>query len=260
MPLTQPDLAQKSAQPLAFQPLTVRGVTMRNRLWVAPMCQYSILKKDCVPEDWHLVHLGALAAGGAGLVIAEASAVSPEGRITDTDTGIWTTEQAEAWARIVRFIHGQGAPAGIQLAHAGRKASTWPAWGTDSHGAVRHGTVPAAEGGWPTLSASTIPFPGYAAPVGLDAPGIDRVVDDFAAAAVRAIDAGFDVLEIHAAHGYLLHQFLSPLSNDRTDEFGGSLENRARLLVRVVAAVRAAVGDTHPLFVRFVKAAMARRG
>ncbi|MEB0265967.1 NADH:flavin oxidoreductase/NADH oxidase [Cryobacterium sp. 10I5] len=231
--------------------MTVRGVTMRNRLWVAPMCQYSILKKDGVPEDWHLVHLGGLAAGGAGLVIAEASAVSPEGRITDQDTGIWNPEQADAWARIVRFIHGQGARAGIQLAHAGRKASTWPAWGTDGHGAVRHGTVPAEEGGWPTLSASTIPFPGYAAPVALDAPGIDTVVDDFAAAAVRAIDAGFDVLEIHAAHGYLLHQFLSPLSNDRTDEFGGSLENRARLLLRVVAAVRAAVGDTHPLFVRF---------
>jgi len=242
VPLTQPT----PAQPLVFRPLTVRGLTVRNRLWVAPMCQYSILKKDGVPEDWHLVHLGGLAAGGAGLVIAEASAVSPEGRITDADTGIWNTEQAEAWARIVRFIHGQGARAGIQLAHAGRKASTWPAWGTD-----KHGTVPIGEGGWPTLSASTIPFPGYAAPVALDAAGIDTVVEDFAAAAVRAIDAGFDVLEIHAAHGYLLHQFLSPLSNDRTDEYGGSLENRARLLLRVVAAVRAAVGDTHPLFVRF---------
>ncbi|WP_416172933.1 NADH:flavin oxidoreductase/NADH oxidase [Cryobacterium sp. 10C2] len=251
MPLTQPTPAQQPAQPLAFRPLTVRGLTVRNRLWVAPMCQYSILKEDGVPEDWHLVHLGGLAAGGAGLVIAEASAVSPEGRITARDTGIWNTEQADAWARIVRFIHGQGARAGIQLAHAGRKASTWPAWGTDSHGAVRHGTVPAAEGGWPTLSASTIPFPGYAAPVALDARGIDTVVDDFAAAAVRAIEAGFDVLEIHAAHGYLLHQFLSPLSNDRTDEFGGSLENRARLLLRVVAAVRAAVGESHPLFVRF---------
>ncbi len=229
-----------------FEPLSVRGVTFRNRLWVAPMCQYAIARKDGVPGDWHLVHLGSMAAGGAGLVIAEASAVSPEGRISDVDTGIWNDAQAEAWTRIVRFIHSQGAAAGIQLAHAGRKASVWPAWGAD-----RHGTMAEEDGGWQTVSASAVPFPGYDAPVALDAAGIDAVVRDFAAAARRAVGAGFDVVEIHAAHGYLLHQFLSPLSNHRTDEFGGSLENRARLLLSVVEAVRSAIADTVPLLVRF---------
>lgn len=229
-----------------FEPLTVRGVTIRNRLWVAPMCQYSIEQKDGVPRDWHLVHLGSLAAGGAGLVIAEASAVSPEGRISDVDTGIWNAEQAAAWSRIVTFIHSQGAKAGIQLAHAGRKASVWPAWGTE-----RRGTVAREDGGWQTVSASTLPYPGYDPPVPLDAAGIGKVVADFGAAAARAVGAGFDVVEIHAAHGYLLHQFLSPLSNDRTDEYGGSLENRARLLLAVIEAVRGAIGDHAALFVRF---------
>jgi 2,4-dienoyl-CoA reductase-like NADH-dependent reductase (Old Yellow Enzyme family) len=229
-----------------FEPLTVRGVTMRNRLWAAPMCQYSIEQKDGVPRDWHLVHLGSLAAGGAGLVIAEASAVSPEGRISDEDTGIWNAEQAAAWSRIVTFIHSQGARAGIQLAHAGRKASVWPEWGNG-----RHGTMAWEDGGWQTVSASTLPFPGYDAPVPLDAAGIGKVVADFGAAAARAVGAGFDLVEIHAAHGYLLHQFLSPLSNDRTDEYGGSLENRARLLLAVIEAVRGAIGDHVPLFVRF---------
>ncbi|TFC80796.1 NADH:flavin oxidoreductase/NADH oxidase [Cryobacterium sp. TmT2-59] len=229
-----------------FEPLTLRGVTIRNRIWAAPMCQYSIEEKDGVPRDWHLVHLGAIAAGGAGLVIAEASAISPEGRITDRDTGLWNDEQAAAWSRIVRFLHAQGAKAGIQLAHAGRKASVWPAWGSD-----RQGTVPTDAGGWQTVSASDLPFPGYAAPAALDAAGIRAVIGDFAAAARRAVGAGFDVVEIHAAHGYLLHQFLSPLSNRRTDEFGGPLANRARLLLAVVAAVRAAIGEDVPLFVRF---------
>ena len=229
-----------------FEPLSLRGVTFRNRIWAAPMCQYSIEAKDGVPRDWHLVHLGQLAAGGAGLVVAEASAVSPEGRISDADTGIWNDEQATAWARIVGFIHSQGAVAGIQLAHAGRKASTWPAWGHDGHG-----TMPASAGGWGTVSASAVAFPGYDPPVALDAAGLRHVVADFAAAAGRAIGAGFDLVEIHAAHGYLLHQFLSPLSNRRTDEHGGSLENRARLLLAVVAAVRGAIGPDHPVFVRF---------
>jgi 2,4-dienoyl-CoA reductase-like NADH-dependent reductase (Old Yellow Enzyme family) len=229
-----------------FEPLTLRGVTVRNRIWAAPMCQYSITQKDGIPRDWHLVHLGAMASGGAGLVIAEASAVSPEGRISDADTGIWNDEQTEAWARIVAFIHSQGALAGIQLAHAGRKASVWPQWGRD-----RHGTMPVSDGGWQTVSASDLPFPGYDAPVPLDAAGIQAVVDDFAAAARRAVAAGFDVVEIHGAHGYLLHQFLSPLSNQRTDEYGGSLQNRSRLLLQVVAAVRAAIGEDRPLFVRF---------
>ncbi|MGO4692536.1 NADH:flavin oxidoreductase/NADH oxidase [Glaciibacter sp. 2TAF33] len=228
-----------------FDPITVRSVTMRNRIWVAPMCQYSILRKDGVPQDWHLVHLGSMAAGGAGLVMAEATAVSPEGRISDADTGIWNDEQAAAWARIVRFIQSQGATAGIQLGHAGRKASVWPAWGHD-----RRGTMAIVDGGWQTVSASALPFPGYEPPVALDSSGIDGVVTDFASAARRAVAAGFDVVELHGAHGYLLHQFLSPLSNERTDEYGGSLENRARLLLAVVRAVRSAVGDRVALFVR----------
>jgi 2,4-dienoyl-CoA reductase-like NADH-dependent reductase (Old Yellow Enzyme family) len=229
-----------------FEPITVRGLTLRNRIWAAPMCQYSIEKKDGVPQDWHLVHLGGMAAGGTGLVIAEASAVSPEGRISDRDTGIWNDEQAAAWSRIVTFLHSQGAAAGIQLAHAGRKASVWPEWGQD-----QHGTMATTDGGWQTVSASAVPFPGYAPPVALDASGIAGVIADFAAAARRALHAGFDLVEIHAAHGYLLHQFLSPLSNQRTDEYGGSLENRARLLLAVVRAVRAAIGDGAPLLVRF---------
>ncbi len=229
-----------------FEPLTIRATTMRNRIWVAPLCQYSIVKKNGVPEDWHLVHLGSMAAGGAGLVMAEASAVSPEGRISDEDTGIWNTDQTRAWARITAFIHSQGAKAGIQLAHAGRKASVWPEWGYG-----RTGSMAVEDGGWQTVSSTARPFPGLAAPVPLDASGIRGVIDQFRSAARRAVDAGFDVVEIHAAHGYLLHQFLSPLSNDRTDEYGGSLENRARLLLDVVRAVRSEIGDTIPLFVRF---------
>jgi 2,4-dienoyl-CoA reductase-like NADH-dependent reductase (Old Yellow Enzyme family) len=234
-------------QPLAlFTPLTLRGVTFRNRIWAAPMCQYSIAKSDGVPEDWHLVHLGGLATGGAGLVIAEASAISPEGRISPADTGIWGDEHTAAWRRIVTFIHSQGAHAGMQLAHAGRKASTWPTWGTD-----QRGTVPRAEGGWTTVSASALPFADYEPPIALDLAGIRAVIADFAAAAVRAVEAGFDLVEIHAAHGYLLHQFLSPLSNQRDDAYGGSLENRARLLLEVVSAIRDAVGERIPIFVRF---------
>lgn len=229
-----------------FEPFTLRGVTMRNRLWAAPMCQYAVGEKDGVPRTWHLVHLGALAAGGAGLIVAEATAVSPEGRISDADTGLWNDAQTAAWTPIVAFLHAQGATAGIQLSHAGRKASVWPAWGSD-----RHGTMATHDGGWHTVSASTVPFPGYAPPVALDATGIQAIVDAFAAAALRAVTAGFDVLELHAAHGYLLHQFLSPLSNRRTDEFGGTLPNRARLLLQVVAAVRAAIGADRALFVRF---------
>jgi len=229
-----------------FDPISLRGVSIRNRLWVAPMCQYSVDDRDGVPTDWHLVHLGSMAAGGAGLIVTEASAVSPEGRITDRDTGIWNDSQTTAWARIVDYLHRQGATAGIQLAHAGRKASTWPAWGTPERG-----SVPAEQGGWTALGPSPIAFPGYAEPDALDLAGIQTVVADFAAAARRAVTAGFDVLELHAAHGYLLHQFLSPLSNRRTDEFGGSLQNRARLLLRVVEAVRAEVGESVPLLVRF---------
>ncbi|MES2093868.1 MAG: NADH:flavin oxidoreductase/NADH oxidase [Actinomycetota bacterium] len=231
--------------PVLFTPYSIRSVTMRNRLWVAPMCEYSVENHDGVPTDWHLVHLGGFARGGAGLVLTEATAVSAEGRISPEDTGMYTDEQRDAWSRIVRFIRSQEAVAGIQLAHAGRKASTWRPW------AAERGTVPASLGGWPAVAPSPVAFTGYDVPVELDRAGIDRVVADFAAAARRSVDAGFTVLELHAAHGYLLHQFLSPLSNLRTDEYGGSLENRARLLLEVVAAVRLEAGEDSVLFVRF---------
>lgn len=227
---------------LLFSPLRIRSVTFRNRLWVSPMCMYSAV--DGVVQEWHHTHLAQFASGGAGLIVAEATAVVPEGRISPRDVGLWTDEQRDAWAPIVRAIHDRGALAGIQLAHAGRKASTWWPWASE------RGSVPADEGGWTTTAPSTVAFDGFAEPLALDAAGIDRVVDAFAAAARRALDAGFDVLEIHGAHGYLLHQFLSPLSNLRDDEYGGSLENRARLLLRVVDAVRETAGAEVPLFVR----------
>ncbi|WP_426169589.1 NADH:flavin oxidoreductase/NADH oxidase [Microbacterium sp. DWRC1-3] len=225
-----------------FSPLRIRSVTFRNRLWVSPMCMYSA--EDGVVQEWHHTHLAQFASGGAGLIVAEATAVVPEGRISPRDVGLWNDAQRDALAPIVRAIHDRGARAGIQLAHAGRKASTWWPW------APERGSVPAAEGGWTTAAPSAVAFDGFDAPVALDLAGIDRVVEAFAVAARRAVDAGFDVLEIHGAHGYLLHQFLSPLSNLRDDEYGGSLENRARLLLRVIDAVREAAGDDLPLFVR----------
>jgi 2,4-dienoyl-CoA reductase-like NADH-dependent reductase (Old Yellow Enzyme family) len=231
--------------PELFSPLTIRALPLRNRLWIAPMCQYSVFAEDGVPTDWHLVHLGQFAIGGAGLVLTEATAVTPDGRISPRDTGIWNDEQGAAWSRIAAFIRSQGAAAGIQLGHAGRKGSTFPAWGTDERG-----TVPAADGGWQPVGPTTEPFDGSAAPLALDEGAITRIVEAFANAATRAVTAGFDVVEIHAAHGYLLHQFLSPLVNTRTDRYGGTLENRARFLLRVVGAVRAVLGD-RALFVRF---------
>lgn len=225
-----------------FSPFELHGITVRNRLWVAPMCQYSAT--DGMPNDWHHVHLAQFATGGAGMVITEATAVTAEGRISPEDTGIWNDAQRDAWRPIVEAIRQRGAVAGIQLAHAGRKASTWsPLKGG-------RGTVPAEAGGWQTVAPSALAYDGFAPPVALDLAGIDRIVEAFAAAAVRSVAAGFEVLEVHAAHGYLLHQFLSPLSNLRTDEYGGSLENRARLLLRVVAAVRDAAPDA-ALLVRF---------
>jgi 2,4-dienoyl-CoA reductase-like NADH-dependent reductase (Old Yellow Enzyme family) len=226
---------------LLFTPITVRGLTVRNRLWVSPMCQYSAI--DGVPQEWHHTHLAQFASGGAGLVMAEATGVSAVGRISPDDTGMWNDAQQRAWAPIVEALHARGAVAGVQLAHAGRKASTWSPF------ADEHGTVPVALGGWQTVAPSAVAFEGYAEPIALDAAGIEAVVAEFATAAVRALAAGFDVLEIHAAHGYLIHQFLSPLSNLRDDEDGGSLENRARLLLRVIDAVREVAPET-PLFVR----------
>ncbi|OII12424.1 NADH:flavin oxidoreductase/NADH oxidase [Curtobacterium sp. MCBA15_008] len=228
-----------------FEPITIRDLTVRNRIWVSPMCQYSVEAQDGVPTPWHLVHLGGFAKGGAGAVVVEATGVVPEGRITPQDVGLWNDEQRDAFKPIVDFIHEQGAAAGIQLAHAGRKASTFRPW-EDARG-----SVPADQGGWGTVAPSAVAFDGYAEPRELATEDIRVVALAFAAAARRSVEAGFDLVEIHAAHGYLLHQFLSPLSNHRTDSYGGSLENRARALLEVVDAVRAEVGDGYPVVVRF---------
>ena len=197
-----------------------------------------------MPTEWHLVHLGARATGGAGIVIVEATAVNPVGRITPWDVGIWNDEQSEAWAYIVDFMHSQGAAVGIQLAHAGRKASIYREWSGD-------GSVPIEDGGWQTVSSTTEEFTGYSSPRKLETEEVTEAVADFVSAARRSVDAGFDAIEVHAAHGYLVHQFLSPLTNKRDDKYGGSLENRARFLLEIVAGIRAEVGETLPILVRF---------
>lgn len=229
-----------------FEPITIRNLTIRNRLWASPMCQYMCLDHDGMPNDWHLVNAGTYAAGGVGLFMTEATAVSPEGRITSECAGIWNAEQQEQWKRVVDFVHSQGAKAGIQLAHAGRKASDYRGFT-----AAAGKTKPISEGGWVPVSPSAVACPGFDVPLELDQAGIDKVVSDFSAAAVRAVEAGFDVIEIHAAHGYLLHSFLSPLSNFRTDQYGGSLENRARVLMEIIDGIRANVPENIVLFVRF---------
>jgi 2,4-dienoyl-CoA reductase-like NADH-dependent reductase (Old Yellow Enzyme family) len=226
-----------------LSPLRIRGVDLRNRVVMSPMCQYSAT--DGMANDWHLVHLGSRAAGGVSLAMVEATAVTADGRITPGDMGLWSDAHAEPLARIARFVHSQGAVAGIQLAHAGRKASCDLPW----KGGASLKT--AEEGGWPIVGPSPIPFnEGDPVPVPLDKAGIDRIVDAFEAAAVRALGAGFRVIEIHSAHGYLLHEFLSPLSNHRDDEYGGSLENRMRLVLRVAERLRGRMPDDLPLFVR----------
>ena len=225
-----------------FEPITIRSLTVRNRVWLAPMCQYSAL--DGVPGDWHLVNLGARASGGFGLILTEATAVSPEGRISPQDTGIWNDEQTQAWARIVDFVHDRGSAIGVQLAHAGRKASTYRPWATE------RGSVPVTDGGWPTSAPSAVAFEGFSTPEELSADGLAGVVEAFTAAARRSVEAGFDTIEIHAAHGYLLHQFLSPLSNHRSDAYGGSFENRIRLLIEVVEVIRSVISEEMPLLVR----------
>jgi 2,4-dienoyl-CoA reductase-like NADH-dependent reductase (Old Yellow Enzyme family) len=225
-----------------FQPLRLREVTLRNRIAVSPMCQYSA--RDARPTEWHLVHLGSRAVGGAGLVIAEASAVQPEGRITPDDVGLWSDTQAEAWRPITRFIGEQGAVPAIQLAHAGRKASTDAPW---------RGGRPVGEGarGWRPVGPSPLPFDeGYPVPRELSTDEISGVVGAFRDAARRAEQAGFEVVEIHMAHGYLLHQFLSPLTNVRTDEYGGAIENRMRLPLEVARAVREAFPVERPVLAR----------
>jgi len=231
--------------PALFSPLSIGSVTARNRIWVSPMCQYSVLDEDGVPGDWQLAHLGSMAAGGAGLVVAEATAIRPDGRISPRDTGLWNDRQEQEWSRITRLIRAQGALAGIQLAHAGRKASTYPLWGSER----QRGTVPASEGGWETVAPSAVAYDGLADPRALTDPEIEELIEQFAESAVRAERAGFDVIEVHAAHGYLLHQFLSPRSNHRDDRWGGPLEHRARLTVEVVRRMRERTAL--PIMVRF---------
>jgi 2,4-dienoyl-CoA reductase-like NADH-dependent reductase (Old Yellow Enzyme family) len=229
--------------PNLFDPLSIRDVTLPKRIVVSPMCEYS--STNGFANDWHLVHLGSRAVGGAGLVMTEAAAVAPEGRISPQDLGIWSDDHVEFLARITRFIHSQGSVAGMQLAHAGRKASTYRPWDGD-------GAVPEGAGGWTNVVApSAVPFaPNYVQPQALTLQGIQSVVAAFVGAARRAREAGFRVIEIHAAHGYLLSEFLSPLANRRTDGYGGSLENRMRLLIEVVLAVRGTWPESAPLFVR----------
>jgi 2,4-dienoyl-CoA reductase-like NADH-dependent reductase (Old Yellow Enzyme family) len=225
-----------------FSELRLRGVTLANRIGVSPMCQYSC--EDGFANDWHFAHLAARAVGGAGLVFTEAAAVSPEGRISPQDLGVWSDKHFEPLERIARFIKGQGAVAGVQLAHAGRKASVYRPWSGQ-------GSVPIAEGGWRTIAPSPLSFgKGFAAPEELSVDRILALQQAFTTAAKRAHAAGFQVIEVHAAHGYLVHQFLSPLSNRRTDAYGGSFDNRTRFLRECVGAIRSALPDHRPLFVR----------
>lgn len=225
-----------------FRPLQIKSIVFRNRIVVSPMCQYSAI--DGFSNDWHLVHLGSRAVGGAGLIVVEATAVSPEGRITLEDLGLWKDEQIKGLKRITSFIQDQGCVPGIQLAHAGRKASHSSPWKGAS---MLHRSV----GGWDTFSASAIPYKiENEAPIALDKKGVGKVIDDFGKAAARAAEAGFQVLEIHAAHGYLIHQFYSPLSNERRDDYGGTFKNRIKLLMDIVDSVKKSWPDHLPLFVR----------
>ncbi|MEZ2389240.1 NADH:flavin oxidoreductase/NADH oxidase [bacterium RCC_150] len=236
-------------QPALFTPLELRSLTLPHRGWVSPMCQYSCSPDGGggVPNDWHLVHLGAFATGGAALILTEAAAVNPEGRISPRDAGMYTDEQAAAWERIVDFIHRHspiGAKVGAQLAHAGRKASTyWPFSG-------KSGSVPESDGGWTARGPGDEAFAGLASPLAMTEADIQSVIADFAAAAVRAVEAGFDTVEIHAAHGYLLHEFQSPLINKREDSWGGNEQGRNRLMLSVIDSVRTVIPESMPLLLR----------
>lgn len=233
---------------MLYSPIKFRNIELQNRWVMSPMCMYSAI--EGMPNDFHLVHYGSRAQGGTGLLIAEATGVVPEGRITNGCTGIWNDEQAESFRRIVDFVHQHSkSKIGIQLAHAGRKASTW------------NGKQISLEEGWQTVAPSPIPYmEGERIPHELSVEEINALVQRFKKAAQRAVNAGFDVIEIHAAHGYLLHQFLSPLSNNRTDEYGGSFENRCRFLLEVVEAVNEVLDDNHPLFVRISATEYAENG
>jgi len=226
-----------------FAPLAIRTVTLASRIAVSPMCEYS--SEDGFANDWHLVHLGSRAVGGAGLVMTEATAVEADGRITAQDLGIWKSEHIPLFRRITSFIKSQGSVPGIQLAHAGRKASTQAPWDGGAY------LAPGQPGGWQAVAPSSVPFlDGGPLPRELTTGDIGHVVEAFAAATHRALEAGFEVIEIHAAHGYLIHQFLSPLSNFRADEYGGSFGNRVRILLEIARAVRQAMGSERPLFLR----------
>lgn len=229
--------------PKLFEPIKLRGLEVKNRIWIAPMCQYSAEGKDGVPGKWQEIHLASRAIGGAGLIIVEASGVSPEGRITPWCTGIWNDEQREAWARIVAICHDYDTKMVMQLAHAGRKASVYREWSGN-------GSVAISDGGWETVSATNVAFGEYAAPRALTTSEIPELVKAFADAALRSVEAGFDAVEIHGAHGYLIHQFLSPLSNERSDQYGGTLENRSRLLLEIVSAIRNVIPESMPLLLR----------
>ena len=227
---------------LIFDPLPIRGITLPNRIGVSPMCEYS--STDGYANDWHLVHLGSRAVGGAGLVMTEATGVTPEGRISPEDLGIWSDAHIEFLARIVRFVKSQGAVPAMQLAHAGRKGSTYRPWSGD-------GAIALKDGGWVPVAPSAVAYSErYPMPRALLKEEIRGVVEAFGQAARRAMQAGFQILEIHAAHGYLLHEFFSPLSNFRTDEYGGSFENRTRIAREVVTAIRKQMPEQLPLFIR----------
>lgn len=227
---------------LLFEPLQIRGITLKNRIVVSPMCQYS--SRDGFANDWHLVHLGSRALGGAALIFTEATAVNPEGRISPDDLGIWKNEHIEFLKRITNFISSQGSIPGIQLAHAGRKASHTSPWKGNK-------PVQIKEGGWETVAPSAIAYKaGDLVPKELNESEINQLIRDFGAATERAVEAGFQVIEIHAAHGYLINEFLSPLTNKREDRYGGSFENRIRLLLEIINVIRKIVDDSFPLFVR----------
>jgi 2,4-dienoyl-CoA reductase-like NADH-dependent reductase (Old Yellow Enzyme family) len=225
-----------------FSPIKIRNIELKNRIAVSPMCQYSSI--NGFPSDWHLVHLGSRAVGGAGLILTEASAVSPEGRISPDDAGIWNEEQVNAYKKITSFIKSQNSVSGIQLAHAGRKASTYSPW-------KGSGEVKVENGGWITLAPSPIPFSeNFPHPKEMSEEDVQLVIDQFTKAAKRSIEAGFEVIELHFAHGYLVHEFYSPISNKRKDKYGGNLENRCRFAIEIAKSVRETIPDGTPLFAR----------
>jgi 2,4-dienoyl-CoA reductase-like NADH-dependent reductase (Old Yellow Enzyme family) len=225
-----------------FSPIKIQNIELKNRIVVSPMCQYSSI--NGFPSDWHLVHLGSRAVGGAGLILTEATAVSPEGRISPDDAGIWNEEQVNAYKKITSFIKSQNSVSGIQLAHAGRKASTYSPW-------KGSGEVKVENGGWITLAPSPIPFSeNFPHPKEMSEEDVQLVIDQFTKAAKRSIEAGFEVIELHFAHGYLVHEFYSPISNKRKDKYGGNLENRCRFAIEIAKSVRETIPDGTPLFAR----------